>query len=514
MSGTFQRRLRLLLIAASATITCWLGIPGTFIDKAAFASVARAGANPPFFISGNGSSEKPWKLRTFSSKPQADGRQAPVIVSLGDDVVNFFQTSPPSPIDLAVILTNFQRLGAKKAACSAVLAWNSPDPMGLAALDKAIAKFDSLVMTAPLSRGAIPEPMPPSFRRASIPLAKINGNPTALPLVNRIALPGVILGGDNSVAGFQVLDSELSSQSPPLLARWEDRVVLAFPLLVALQRIDVPIDKVEVRLGEYLKIGPTGPIVPIDRYGHLTQPLGKVSPYAIIPAESLIDASENLFPKNAPEPVILRDDRSMAEHSTLTFSSSLPAIIAALSSNNLLTSEEVYHRLPPQKELLYLLTIVCLLCIFCALPVFPRCIAFAGIATVCISAQVITAGSPMIWLPGIAALVATACAFAVSSWVPLTPSVLKEARVPTPPKEKPIKSTQEKPTKARKTTTLDKSKKTAKSSRHSNSTITKEELLGTTDKPTTPPPPQALVAPAMKTTPTKKARSRPKKRGK
>ncbi len=466
------------------------------MDKAAFTAAARAGANPPFFISGNGSSENPWKLRTFSSKPQADRRQAPVIVSLGDDVENFFQTSPPSPIDLAVVLTNFRRLAAKKAACSAVLAWNSPDPMGLAALDKAIAKFDSLVMAAPLSRGAVPEPMPPAFRRASIPLAAIHGNPKALPLVNRIALPGVILGGDDSAAGFQVLDSEPNSQTPPLLAQWEDRVVLAFPLLVALQRIDVPVDKVEVRLGEYLKLGPDGPIVPIDHYGRLTLPLKKISPYTIIPAETLIDAGENLFPKDAPEPVILRDDRSMAEHATRTFSSTLPAIIAALSTNTSLTSEVIYHRLSIQKELLYLISVIGILCVFCTLPVFPRSIAFAGIGTVCITAQVIAAGSTMIWLPGIPALVAVACAYAVSSWGPLTPAKPKKTRLPIPPKEKPIKANPEKATRPL---------KSAKS---------KEAPPAIPDKIPTPPVTEIPAALAVKNTPTKKARSRSKKRRK
>jgi hypothetical protein len=215
VAGTFQRRLWVLLGSAVAAIACWIGIPGTALDRLAFTTVVRGFANPPFFITGNGSHASPWNLRTFAAQGRPDTREAPVIVSLGDDVDGFFQSSPPSPIDLAVILTNFQRLGAKKAATAGVLAWDAPDPIGLAALDKAIGRFDSLVMAAPLSRGAVPESMPPSFRKASVALESIHGDPSSLPIVNRIPLSGVILGQENTVAGFQVLDSEPRTRFAP-----------------------------------------------------------------------------------------------------------------------------------------------------------------------------------------------------------------------------------------------------------------------------------------------------------
>ena len=430
MAGTLQRRLWVLLGAAAAALLGWLGLPGTALDRAAFSGVVRGFANPPLFISGNGSQATPWKLRTFASRNQADKRQTPVIVSLGDDPAGFFQSSPPSPIDLAVMLSNFQRLGANQAASAVVLAWDSPDPIGLAALDKAIRGFDSLVMAAPLARGAVPEPMPAAFRQASVPLESARGDISALPMVNRIPLSGVILGGPNTAAGFQTLDSEPGSKLAPLLARWEDRVVFAFPLLCALQRLDLPLTGVDIRLGESIHLGPNGPIIPIDRFGRLAVPLQAVAPYAEIAAESLIDGAAGLIPPHAPQPVVLRDDRSAAEPATRAFSKKLPALIAALASDSGLVPARDYHRLLPDRELAALLLVALALTALCALPAVPRNLGFLTISGACLAGQCLAAGAAGLWLPGLPALAAIAAAWALSATIAGTPAAPRPPPAP------------------------------------------------------------------------------------
>jgi hypothetical protein len=450
VAGHFQPRVRVSLIAASAAVVCWICIPGTPTDRAAFLTVSRASANPPLFISGNGSHADPWKLRTFAAESKSDPRQAPVIVSLGDDPEGFFQSFPPSPIDLAVVLANFHRLGAHKAATAAVLAWDSPDPMGLAALDKAISRFDSLVMSAPLSRGAVPETMPPQFRKASIPLSEIQGNTTELPIVNRIPLPGIILGGENTVAAFQTLDSEPDNGRFPMLARWDDRAVFAFPLLVAMQRLNLPLQGISVKLGEFIKLGPDGPVVPIDRDGRLSHSPPRSHAFAEIPASSLIDGGDDLIPKSAPQPLILRDDRSAAEPNTRKFSAMLPALVASISSNAAMSPERAYPRLQSSWELVMLSLVVALLAVFCKLPAFPRNIAFLLIASACITIQCVAASAMTIWLPGIAALAAVCCAFLVSWMAPiasLQPAIMPE--ISTPPVKKTVRP---KPAKQNKST--------------------------------------------------------------
>jgi hypothetical protein len=419
VNGLLQPRFRVPLLAALAAFFCWILLPGTVIDRAAFTLTARGFANPPFFITGEGSRKSPWKLRTFSSKPRHDPNRAPLIVALGDDVEGVFQSSPPSPIDLAVIFSNFQRLGANKAATAAVLAWDAPDPIGLAALDKTLGRFDSLVMAAPLGRGAVAEPMPPAFRNASVPTKVVRGDITSLPVVNRVPLRGVILGGENTLAGFQTLDSERAARFPPLLARWDDRVVFAFPLLVAMQGLGLPLEGIEIRPGEYLKLSPQGPVVPLDRFGRLAARLGHVTPFAEIPAAALLDGGDKLFPKQAPQPVILRDDQSAADSATRTFSKQLAAVTAAITSDTGLDPARAFRRFSVSQEIVLLSLLITALKLVSLLPVFTRNIAFLLLAGFCLGAQTIAASSS-VWLPTLPALAAIAAAFVVCRF-PLFP---------------------------------------------------------------------------------------------
>jgi hypothetical protein len=403
VSSNHQLKLCVWFAAAVTTLVAWKWIPGTCLDRAAFAAVARASANGPPFISGVGSHSKPWTLQTFSSNSNSDQRQAPIIVSLGDDLEGFFQSSPAAPIDLAVIFSNFQRLGAAKAATAAVFAWEKPDPIGLAAFEKSLAGFDSLIMAVPLSRGVVAAHIPPSLRRASIPADRIHGNISSLPRVNRIPIPGVILGGESTIAGFSVLESEPASPLLPLLARWEDRVVVSFSLLTVLQRLDLSLDGIEVRLGEYLKLGPSGPIVPINDSGYIAIPIKPMAAYAEISAEALIDGGDDLFPKQAPDPVILRDDQSASEPATRAFSRGLSSTIAFIASSGGLTEAGEFRRLPEGLEILFLLGIVLMLTTLCGASRFEKSLGITIMLGAVFTGQWVAFGWASTWLPGLPA---------------------------------------------------------------------------------------------------------------
>lgn len=434
-SPQFHRRIRVLLGAAVVALLAWQLVPGTAPDRTAFAWAARAFANPPFFIDGFGSRDTPWRLRMLTSQPGADERAAPLVVSLDDDPQGVFQASPPSPVDMAVVFSNLHRLAVKKAACAAVLAWDEPDAIGLAALEKTLSRFDSLAMAAPLSRGATAGIMPSAFRRTSIPVSGVVGDVSMLPRVNRLAVPDMVLAGERTMAGFQVLESEESDGPPPLLARWEDRVLFAFPLVVLMQRLDVKPDAVEVRPGRFLRLGRNGPLVPIDLHGRLDAPLAEVKPLAEIPAAALIQGGAELFPRQAPDPVILRDDRSAVEPATAAFSKGLAAVIAGLASDAGLAPPANYPRPGAARE-------VCLLAVWCALlalvsglPRFARNTGFAGIAAAIMIVQLIGFAAAQSWLPGFAALIATACAaLACLRRLPdARPAVVRMLPKPAPP---------------------------------------------------------------------------------
>jgi hypothetical protein len=403
VNGIFQRRLIVLLASATMTLAAWKWLPGSTLDRAAFTAVAGGFFNPPWFVSGQGSHVDPWRLKVFSSAAHADPKQAPLVVSLEDDPDGFFQSSPHAPIDLAVILKNFKRLGKTKAATAVVLAWEEADPIGLAALEKAMAGFDSMVVAAPLSRGAVSSTMPPAFRRGSIPTTDIDGDAALLPIVNRIPLPGVILGGENTIAGFSVLDSENPQNLTPLIAKWEDRVVFSFPLLAVLQRLNCPVSDVVIKLGESVKLGATGRIIPIDSYGRLSLPMKKSGPSLAIPAESVVDGDESLFPTESPDTIILRDDRTNLEPATRRFSITLSTLISAIASDQGLANETTYPRLPWMVELLSLMVAISILGLVPNHLLNPSVWLLSGL---CLAAPWIALGMASIWLPALALLVA------------------------------------------------------------------------------------------------------------
>jgi hypothetical protein len=434
VNGSFLHRFRLPLAAIATALAAWFILPGSSIDRFFFTSAVRGFANPPFFISGAGSHAEPWKLRTFIWRNRLNPDESPPIVVLDDDAEGFFQSSPPSPIDLAVILTNFQRLGASSAACAAVLDWESPDPIGLAALDQALARFDSLVMTAPLTRAAVPEHLPPSFRRASLPLSSAEGDTSLLPVVNRIPLPGVILGGDKTLAGFQTIDSAPAGRYPPLIARWDDRLVFAFPVLTALQRLGLAPDALEIRLGKYLKLGPNGPTVPIDSFGRLAVPAKPLPPHIEIPAADLIDASPGVFPASAPAPVILADHRSAAEPATRAFSRNLPFVIATIASDGGLTPPRGFQRLKPTTEILGLLALTMIFWAFAKLPPFSRTLAWFVCAGLLLAALFLATTLASLWLPALPALASLGVVVLISlrSGPQPVPTTSPEIRTPRP----------------------------------------------------------------------------------
>jgi hypothetical protein len=412
VNGSLHRRFWVLLVSAAAAYGAWRFGPGTSVDHTAFVSVARGFANPPLFVTGQGSVESPWKLRVFSSLSKLERKQAPVIVSIGDDTEGVFQESPPAPIDMALVFTNFKRLGKTKAASAAILAWEAPDPIGLAALEKSLDAFESLVLASPLSRGAVSSAMPPAFRRASIPLAAIQGDVTALSVVNRLSISGAVLGGEKTLAGFSVLESEPWAEAYPLVARWEDRAVFAFPLLSVLQRLNLPIDGVEIRLGEYLKLGKAGPLVRIDKYGRIALPLEIIPGQAVIPAEALIDGGHDLFPGKIPDPVILRDDQSAAEAVTREFSRNLATLVAAIAGGEGLGQTDEYPRMDRKWEM-GVITLFVLVLTFIS-GVSWRHLGFILLAGVCLVAQWFAFGCASLWLPGLPVLAAIGAAFAMT----------------------------------------------------------------------------------------------------
>lgn len=412
MAKLFQRPVRVLLAAGVCGFGVWHGLashPGLkAVDRTLFELGAESFANPPFFISGDGSHAKPWSLRTLAAPGSKPAVPPPTVLGIDDDRDGVFQASPPSPVDYAVIFRNLHRLGTRHLAHGMVMAWDDPDPIARTALDTRMDQFDSIVTVSPLTRGASMEEMPAAFVRASLPVADVKGDIAKLPIVNRMPVPGTVLGDRRSLAGFSTLESESPTESAPLLARWGDKVVFAFPVVAVLAERGLPIDGVEVSLGSYLKLGPEGPVIPIDESGGMSLP--RMLEPGSVPAKFVLDAEE--LPH--AEHVLIRDERASARAVSGEFPSRVAGMISAIRGESGLSTAREFKRLKTPTEAVLLGLLVVVLTWFATRRLTPLRIGFAAVLGLVVVAQLMALGFSC-WLPGLP-MVAAVFGGAVLAW--------------------------------------------------------------------------------------------------
>lgn len=426
----------MLVTAAAVGLAVWKLLPQTSgfasLDRAVFEFAVKGFANPPFFVSGNGSHEQPWSLRTLSSQASAAGKESLPVISVGDDPDGVFQSSPPQAVDYAVMLRNLKRLGVKRVALADEMAWDDTDPIALQALDARLADFDSAVTCAALTRSSVAEPLPLPFFVASIPLSQVWGDVGLLAQVNRVALPGTFLGSGKTLAGFSLIESEPGDT--PLLARWKDRVVFALPVVAALAEAGGKAEQIEVRLGSYLKLGPSGPVVPIDAAGRPAIPSVKFETRSI-PAAALIDATS----LESAGSVLLRNDRSAAEPGVKTFSDKVANALASISNETGLSKPRVFARLSAPSESALLLGLSALLFFCTTNSRFRMGLAFMTVTVFILIAQISGLAWFSVWLPLYSTLAAVAAGYLVGWPLKSTAPVEKPLKVLDPidaPEEK------------------------------------------------------------------------------
>ncbi len=356
-----RRYASILCTSIVGCIACWL-IPGTSVERYAFLITTIPFTGPQSVIDGNGSAEKPYAHKT--TKPLDFKKiSRPIDITITDDPNQIFQSSPPSPVDFAIILKNLTRLRRDSIAISIPLTWTDPETIPLAALDQQLDAIPNLITSTPLSRGSVPSPIPPAFRRASIDLSQVHGNTALVPVVNRIPIPGILLGNEKSLAGFTTLESEPDQKSLPLIAIWDDRVVLSFHLLAALNHLQVPPSSIEIHLGRHIYLGKKSCYIPIDSYGRLSlfPKAFKTIQTKPLPAEELLDAPEQTFPKDTFKPIIIRNTHSAQDLPSIEFSNSLIQTITLLSNPSNGFSIKYYTNLTKDVELLFMAALLCLI---------------------------------------------------------------------------------------------------------------------------------------------------------
>lgn len=302
---------------------------------------------PHFLQPGAGEDGVVWHVRSISNKMLERELATPGIVALGDDSSGVFQASPHAPIDFAVIARNMSRIGGESAAIGAVLAWDTPDEIGLTALERALELFDTVVTTVPLARGATAEAIPSTFRRASLPLADVKGDANALPMVNRKAISDVFLGDSNALAGFTFLETNADASEPFLMARWDDRVVFSFPFLVAMKQAGMGIEGLEIHLGSHIRLGTRGWMIPIDEAGRMRVVVPQAHGWRETSAEGLLSATTDDWAGDSqPKMWIVRDDRGGRDAIFRHHSTQLVPLVKTLASGAALTDPKELRGVP------------------------------------------------------------------------------------------------------------------------------------------------------------------------
>lgn len=407
-----QLFLRVWIATAATAILCWIYVPTSRIDRQVFLAFAQLNHGPDVNISGDGSHRIPRQTRW--NPDHADANNKPVIITLNDDPDEFFQSSPHAPVDIAVIFSNMQRLGARRVAYAPLLAWEKPDAIGLTALETQINTFESIVIAVPLTRGAVMETMPAAFRRASLPAEDIKGSIDALPVINRASIPNIIYGNDNTLAGFQILDSEPTGEATPLLARWDHRVVFAFPLLAAMQQLQLKPEDLIIQVGKSIRLGNQGATIAIDEFGRSPKTTTRHSSTLEIPAEALINGKKDILKNHPFTNPIISDHRSINETAIAEFNRALSPSILSITADHSIRAQ-IYSRLNSSQEIFVLLTLCLFLAMATPIPGMYRLLVYIAITCTCLLIQYTVASFTHHWLPGIPSLAAIAVAMIVSS---------------------------------------------------------------------------------------------------
>lgn len=227
--------------------------------------------------------------RTFSDLEV----NAPLVFSniqITDDPKRIFEQQPPSPIDLALIISSLRKTAHDQVTLAYTPAWNEVDPISLSLLEVELQDIPATVIGVPLTRGSTEHKIPQPLLPSSIP----SENPGPVPAVNRLAIQPATFGGKNTLVGFTQIETETPDiAAPHLIAKWGDRLIFSSSVLSLAQIENCALEDFIFLPGRSLQLGKSGPLIPIDEFGRLVPPKNQPFPPQAIPAESLV--TDDLF---------------------------------------------------------------------------------------------------------------------------------------------------------------------------------------------------------------------------
>lgn len=417
-----SRRKKSILASAAVALAAWWTFPAAGIDRTLFYLTTKPIAKSGSFTSGRGTEDKPFTLHSLRDNPPDISESLPLDIVFSDESATYFESSPPSATDMAGILKSLRKLGRESVAIGIPMVWADPNVLYLTALDQQLDSFSTAITSAPLSRRPEASALPSAFRRASIPLSGIKGNSQLLPIVNYVPIPDVVLGNKNSLAGFTTLESESATDHPYLLARWDDRAVLSFHLLAALDHFHVAPSEISVHLGKWISLSPDGPFIAIDEFGRLRvrPPSYFSSLYPPVPAENLILAPDDFLAESHSGTTLIRSSISTTDPTAAAYSESLVASIAILSYPEGTIYSRRFPRLPWYADLLLIASLLSLLYGFGNYPFLSGKLPLIILAGILFVLHFILVDATSTWLPTFPLIACTLAAIPFAA-TPITP---------------------------------------------------------------------------------------------
>jgi len=292
-------------------------------------------------IVGTGDYGAPRAVRGMPTMVSEEQVVVPQFLAFGDDPEEIFQSSPPSPTDLAVVLAELYDIGHRKLAVATPMAWKEPGEVEVTALNHELGRFSPAIVGVPLVRGLTPTALPPAFAQASVPTDRVEGGARLLPIVNQLAVPNPQFGGESTWAAFTRLENEQDPEFSegavpvrvPMLARWGGRVVLALPLAVTMARFGVKAEELRIAPGRDIHLGRFGPVIPIDEFGRTRVVSGCAKRVVVVSADETVRPPGEAVPASLNPgklPIILRDERKEAPPAEKAYSEHLADVLVAL----------------------------------------------------------------------------------------------------------------------------------------------------------------------------------------
>lgn len=306
------------------------------------------------------------------------------MLEITDDPDQVYESTPPSPLDYAVMLHTLKEKGAENIILTTRMSWDGDSGLSADALSIKLSAFNRATIALPLTRGSTAQELPNILRQSVIPFSNIRGNIRLIPVVNQVALPAVLAGNKNVYAGFSKIESTPeSSDFLPMICHWENEgLIPSLELLALMNAHSVTPAEVLVRSGRHIRLGIEGPVVPINSYGEILLP--EMRPHQLhkiptIKAEDLITRpSETKTAATDPSIYLVH---AVGEKSKATNTLSPRRLAAVINWSQNLPAPEPgksipYHRLPLWADIVILFDIALAACWFAGFTRSGRHLAF------------------------------------------------------------------------------------------------------------------------------------------